>query len=190
VRASRQHQQQLLACDFFTVETLRLQTLSVLFFIELGTRRVHLAGCTAKPTAQWVTQQARQLVWKLQEEWRVMRFLVHDRDSKFPRACDVVFASEEIKAILTPYRAPNANAYAERWVRSVREECLDQLLIINERHLKQVLTEYCQYYNSARPHQGIGQQIPALPNHHPGQGPVQRRDMLGGLLHDYSREAS
>jgi putative transposase len=186
----RQHQRQLLACDFFTVETLRLQTLYVLFFIEVGTRCVHLTGCTAKPTAQWVTQQARQLLWKLQEEGRVIRFLVHDRDAKFPAAFDVAFASEGIKSILTPYQAPNANAYAERWVRSVREECLDHLLIINEHHLNHVLTEYNRYYNCARPHQGIEQQIPESANDQPGQGPVQRREVLGGLLHDYYREAA
>lgn len=119
-----------------------------------------------------------------------MRFLVHDRDAKFPAAFDVVFASEGIKAILTPYQAPNANAYAERWVRSVREECLDHLLIINERHLKHVLTEYSRYYNCARPHQCIEQQIPESAHHQPGQGPVQRREVLGGLLHDYYREAA
>jgi len=186
----RQHQQHLLACDFFTVETLRLQTLYVFFFIEIGTRRVHLAGCTARPTALWVTQQARQLVWKLEEEGKKMRFLLRDRDAKFPSRFDMVFASEGLEIILTPYRAPNANAYAERWVRSVREECLDHLLIINERHLKQVLTDYSQYYNQARPHQGIEQQIPESPNYQPGQGPVQRRDLLGGLLHDYSRDAA
>ena len=186
----RQHQQQLLACDFFTVETLWVKTLYVLFFIEIGTRRVHLAGCTARPTAQWVTQQARQLVWKLQEEGKILRFLLHDRDAKFPSSFDVVFASEGMEVILTPYRAPNANAYAERWVRSVREECLDHLLIINERHLDHALTEYSQYYNQARPHQGIGQRIPDSPNHQPGPGPVQRRDLLGGLLHDYSRDAA
>jgi putative transposase len=185
-----QHHQQLLACDFFTVETLRLQTVYVLFFIEIGKRRIHLAGCTKHPTAAWVTQQARQLVWKLQEEGRALRFLLHDRDIKFPAGFDMVFASEGIKPILTPYRAPNANAYAERWVRSVREECLDRVLIINERHLKHMLTEYSQYYNCARPHQGIGQEIPASANHQPEQGPVQRRDVLGGLLHDYSRKAA
>jgi putative transposase len=186
----RQHQQQLLACDFFTVETLPLQTLYVLFFIEIGTRRIHLAGSTRHPTAAWVTQQARQLVWKLQEQGRGMRFLVHDRDAKFPAAFDVVFASERIKAILTPYQAPNANAYAEGWVRSVREECLNHLLIINERHLDHVLREYSQYYNGARPHQGLRQQIPEAGNQHPGQGAVHRRDILGGLLHDYYRDAA
>lgn len=98
---SRQHQHQLLACDFFTVETLRLQTLYVLFFIEIGTRRIHLAGCTARPTTQWVTQQARQLVWKLEEEGKGMRFLLHDRDAKFPASFDVVFASQTIEVVLT-----------------------------------------------------------------------------------------
>ena len=97
---------------------------------------------------------------------------------------------DAIKVLLTPYRALNANAYAERWVRSVREECLDHLLIINERHLKRVLTEYSRYYNFARPHQGIEQQIPQLANYQLGQGPVKRRDMLGGLLHDYYCEAA
>lgn len=119
-----------------------------------------------------------------------MRFLLHDRDAKFPASFDVVFASQSIEVVLTPYQAPNANAYAERWVRSVREECLDHLLIINERHLEHVLREYGQYYNQARPHQGIGQRIPESANHQPGQGSVQRRDILGGLLHDYYRGAA
>lgn len=129
-------------------------------------------------------------MWKMQEEGRQMRFLLHDRDVKFPASFDAVFAAERIEGILTPYRAPNANAYAERWVRSVREECLDHLLIFNERHLGHVLTEYSQYYNRARPHQGIGQQIPESANYQPGQGPMRRRDVLGGLLYDYYREAA
>jgi putative transposase len=120
----------------------------------------------------------------------MMRFLLRDRDAKFADNFDAVFAAESIEVILTPYRAPNANAYAERWVRSVREECLDHLLIINERHLGHILREYSQYYNRARPHQGIKQNIPESSHHQPGQGPVQRRDVLGGLLHDYSREAA
>jgi putative transposase len=98
----RQHQQQLIACDFFTVETLTLQTLYVLFFIEIGTRRIHLAGSTRHPTAAWVRQQARQLVWKLQEEGKGMRFLLRDRDRKFPTSFDTVFTSEGIEAMLTP----------------------------------------------------------------------------------------
>ncbi len=186
----RQHRQQLLAWDFFTVETLGLQTLYVLFFIEIGTRRVHLAGCTARPTAQWVTQQARQLVWKLQEKGQAMRFVLHDRDAKFPASFDTVFAAENMEVILTPYRAPNANAYAERWVRSVREECLDHLLIFSERHLDSVLKEYNRYYNQARPHQGLRQQIPESTHQYSARGVVQRRNVLGGLIHDYYRDVA
>lgn len=137
-----------------------------------------------------MTQQARQLVWKLQEEGRAMRFLWHDRDAKFSTSFAVVFASERSEIILTPYHAPNANAYAERWVRSVREECLDHLLIVSERHLDSVLKEYCRYYNWARPHQGLRQQTPESTHQQPGNGMVQRREVLGGLLHDYYREAA
>lgn len=101
-----------------------------------------------------------------------------------------MFAAEGIEVILTPYRAPNVNAFAERWVRSVREECLDRLLILNERHLEHVLRAYSQYYNRDRPHQGLQQQIPESPIHQPGQGPVKRRDILGGLIHAYHRDAA
>jgi len=119
-----------------------------------------------------------------------MRFVLHDRDAKFPSSFDAVFASEGMEVILTPYRAPNANAFAERWVRSVREECLDHLLILNERYLGHVLREYCQYYNCARPHQGLRQQIPESGHQYPGQGAVQRRDILEGLIHDYYRDVA
>jgi transposase InsO family protein len=131
----------MLACDFFTVETLHLQTLYVLFLIELGSRRVHLAGCTTHPDNAWVTQQARQLVWQLDEASTPMRFLIHDRDSKFATNFDQVFVSEGIEIVRTPFRTPRANAVAERWVRSVRQECLDHLLILNQRYLIRVLTE-------------------------------------------------
>jgi putative transposase len=183
------YKQQLLACDFFTVETLGLQTLYVLFFIELGTRRVHLAGCTSNPTSAWVSQQARQLCWQW-EERAPFRFLIHDRDSKFTTAFDTVFQSRGIEIIHTAYRAPNMNAFAERWVRSVREECLDRVLIVNERHLRSVLKEYVLYYNTRRPHQGLAQQCPIPIELMPPEGVVQRRDLLGGVLHDYHRQAA
>ena len=112
------------------------------FFIELGTRRVYLAGCTTHPTSAWVVQQARQLVWTLNDEDRSMRFLIHDRDSKFTAVFNTVFQAEGISILLTPYRAPNANAFAERWVRTVRDECLNHLLILNEAHLRHVLKDY------------------------------------------------
>lgn len=191
---------QMLACDFFTVETIRLKTLYVFFFIELVTRRVHFAGCTAHPTSAWVTQQARNVAWTIGDiqdtgdRQLPVRFLIHDRDTKFTCSFDTVFASEGIETILTPYRSPRANAYAfaERWVRTVREECLDRLLILNQEHLLQVLTEYVRYYNGRRPHQGIGQFTPILLSEKrvatPAmRDPVSRRDVLGGVIHDYYR---
>lgn len=179
---------QILACDFFTIETLWLQTLYVLFFIDLGTRRVYLPGITANPHAFWVTQQARQLVWELEESETTFRFLIHDRDKKFTKVFDAIFKSEGINIILTPYRAPNANAYAERWVRTVRTECLDLILILNVAHLRRVLQVYINdYYNVARPHQGIRQQTPIPRNQPVNTGTVQRRKVLGGIISDYYR---
>ncbi len=184
------HQDVVLACDFFTVETLFLETLYVLFFLEIGTRRVHFAGCTAHPTAVWVTQQARQSAWTVQDAGASPRFLIHDRDAQFPSAFDTVFASEGVAIVRTPYRAPNANAYAERWVRSARAECLDHLLVAGEAHLRRVLTEYVAHDNHARPHQGLDQRCPVALPAPVRDGPVRRRDGLGGLLHDDYREAA
>ena len=194
------YKEQLLACDFFTVETICLQTIYVLFFIEIGSRQVHLAGVTSNPDAFWVTQQARQIVWELDERDPPPRFLIRDNDSKFTEAFDTVFRSEGMHVIPTPYRAPNANSFAERWVRTAREECLDHILILNETHLRRVLMEFINdYYNTARPHQGIDQQIP---NHKAGKtsafphgkpqltGSVQRRKVLGGIINDYYRDSS
>ena len=180
----------MLACAFFTVETLFLKTLYVLFFVELGTRRVHLAGCTAHPTVEWVTQQARQLSWQLQDGELAARYLIHDRDSKFSPSFDTVFHTEGVEIVRTPYRAPTANAIAERWVGSVRRECLDHLLIVSEAHLRHVLTAYVRHFNEARPHQGLGQRTPVPRREEGGEGPVRRRDVLGGLLREYVREAA
>jgi transposase InsO family protein len=105
-------------------------------------------------------------------------------------AFDTVFTAEGVTIIRTPYQAPRANAFAERWIRSVREECLDQLLILNERHLHRVLTEYTAYFNHAQPHQGIGQQCPVPPLTRPAHGSIRRRDVLGGIIHDYYRAAA
>jgi hypothetical protein len=119
-----------------------------------------------------------------------MRFLIHDRDKSFAKSFDTVFRSEHIKVIRTPVRAPNANAFAERWVRTVREECLDHLLIINQAHLRRVLREFVMYYNQARPHQGLQQQIPIAKPSACNTGTIRRRDVLGGIIHDYSRVAA
>ena len=181
---------QMLACDFFTIETVFLQTVYVLFFIEVSTRRVYVAGCTDQPDSAWVTQQARQLLWQLQDKNPCIRFLIHDRDTKFTSSFETVFVAEGIETVLTPYQAPNANAFAERWVRSVRQECLDRLLIINQAHLRRVLREYAGYYNKARPHQGLDQRAPIPFPRGPTTGPISRRDVLGGILHDYRRQAA
>lgn len=145
----------MIAVDFFTVETFSLQRLYVLFFIELASRRVHFAGCTANPTGVWVAQQARQFAWTLAERPSPLRFLIRDRDSKFTRDFDTVFASEGIEIIRTPIRAPRANAIAERFVRTVRSECLDWLLIVNQRHLECVLRVFVDHYNCHRPHRSL-----------------------------------
>jgi putative transposase len=183
------YREQFLACDFFTIETLTLQTLYALFFIEHSTRRVYFAGCTAHLDRAWVTQQARQMIWELHDRAVPMRDLIHDHDTKFTGLFDAVFESEGIEIIDIPYEAPNANAFAERWVRSVREECLDKLIILNERHLRRVLTEYIAYYNVRRPHQGIGQDSP-LGLTVSAEGPIRYRNVLGGIIRDYYREAA
>jgi Integrase core domain len=138
----------------FTIDTVWLRRLYVLFFIEVGTRRVHLAGVTANPNGGWVTQQARNLLLVLGERGRQLRFLLRDHDAKFSRSFDDVFRSEGAQVLLTPVQAPRANAYAERWVRTVRAECLDWLLIVSRGHLEQILRVYVAYYNRHRPHRG------------------------------------
>jgi putative transposase len=184
----------MLAVDFFTVETLSLQRLYVLFFIELASRRIHFAGCTASPTGAWVTQQARQFAWRLSERSTPLRFLIRDRDSKFTRDFDTVFASEGVEIIRTPIRAPRANAIAERFVRTVRCECLDWLLIVNRRHLERVLRVFVDHYNSHRPHRSLNlappEPTPKLRVVRPTTTTVvERRDRLGGLVHEYSLAA-
>ena len=186
----RQQAASMLACDFFTVETLSLRRFYVLFFIELESRRVHLAGCTTNPSGGWVTQQARNLSFT--GLFQRMRFLIHDRDSKFSGAFDEVFRSEGIKVIHTPIRAPQANAYAERFVKTVRAECLDWLLIIGRRHLESVLHTCTAHYNRERPHRGLELLTPDWTNADPPSTgeEIKRRDRLGGLIHEYHRAAA
>jgi transposase InsO family protein len=191
----RQQAASVIACDFFTVETVGLKTLYVLFFIELRSRRVHVSGCTAKPDAGWVTQQARNLVLGRPDLEGCLRFLVRDRDSKFTPAFDEVFRSAASRVIRTPVKAPRANAYAERWVRTVRTECLDWLLILNRRHLEGVLRVYVHHYNTQRPHRGLKLSTPEEPREQEPIAPtvranVCRRDLLGGLLHEYYQAAA
>jgi putative transposase len=121
----RAHGESILACDFFTVDTVRLRRLYVLAFISIGGRRIEYFACTSKPDTTWMLQQARNLLMGLDDRGRQVQFLIHDRDAKFPRAFDALLATEKIKVIRTPMQAPNANAHMERWVGSVRRECLD-----------------------------------------------------------------
>jgi transposase InsO family protein len=183
-----------LACDFLTVETVALTRLYVLFVVELERRRVHLVGITAHPTGAWVTQAARNLLMDLAEHARRFRFLIRDRDTKFTSAFDAVFAADGVETVRIPPRAPRANAYAERWVRTVRSECLDWTLVWNGWHLHRVLTRYLEHYNSARPHRGLDLDVPVpalMPTVTalPAAGRVERVDVLGGLIHEYRRAA-
>ena len=181
----------IIACDFFTVETIRLKTFYVLFFIELSTRRVHVAGVTPHPDSGWVTQQARNLA--IEERSTGAKFLIRDRDAKFTRSFDEVFRTEGTRVIRTPIRAPKANAYAERWVGTVRAECLDWIIVLGSRHLERVLRTYVEHYNQGRPHRGLGLAVPEAPPHdHVSVQPdeIKRRDLLGGLLHEYEGAAA
>jgi putative transposase len=193
---------QIVATDFFTVDTLMLKRLYVLFFIELGRRRVWITGVTAHPHGPWVTQQARNVTGELEDEGVEVKFLLRDRDTKYVSGFDSVFTGEGAQVLRTPFRTPNANAHAERFVRTIREECLDHLLIVNARHLERVLRSYVRHYNGHRPHQGISQEIPEAPQSIPMVTPhsslheehgrqrrhlqgVRRHDRLGGLIHEY-----
>ena len=168
-----------------------LGRLYVLFFIDLETRRVHLSGVTANPTGQWVTQQARNLSFVLAERSRPVKFLIRDRDTKFTVGFDDVFGSDGIWILKTPVRAPRANSVAERFVGSVRRECLDRLLIFGRRHLEQVLTEYVLHYNGHRPHRGLQQHSPLTLGApldliaEPDPIDLQRTEILGGVIHEY-----
>jgi putative transposase len=191
----------IVATDFFTVDTLTLKRLYVLFFIELGRRRVWITGVTAHPDAAWVTQQARNVTGDIDDQGIEMKFLLRDRDTKYVANFDSVFTGGGAQVLRTPFRTPNANAHAERFVRTVTSECLDRLLILNRRHLAHVLRSYVRHYNDHRPHQGISQQIPAAVNevarHTVTISPylqrscgdrrrsVGRHDRLGGLIHEY-----
>jgi putative transposase len=176
----------MLACDFLTVETAFLQRIYVLFFISPATRRIEYVACTPNPDGGWVAQQARNLIMRFGDQ-QPFRFLVHDRDTKFSHAFDEVFRTEGIRVIRTPVQAPNANAHAERWVRTLRGDCLDWILIFGRRHLEHVLRVYRCHYNEHRPHRALH----LLPPN--GRAPtplnavthLRRRDLLGGLIHEY-----
>jgi putative transposase len=184
----------ILACDFLHVDTIGLTRIYVLFLMEIATRRVHLLGATTNPTGEWVAQQARNLMAEMGERANRFRFLIRDRDAKYTAVFDTVFHAEGIEVLLTPPQAPRANAFAERWVRTVRRECLDWILIYNTRHLLAVLGEYLTHYNEHRPHQGRGQRPPdsdtlPTPVIDLGTVRVRRRKVVHGLINEYERAA-
>jgi putative transposase len=183
----------ILECDFPTVDTLFLQRFYVLFFIELATRRVYLAGISTNPDGRWVAQQARNLLMQLDDGGPRPRFLIRDRDSKFSREFDEVFGSEGIRVIKAPVRAPKARAHAERWVGSVRRECLDRVLILGRRHLHNVLGAYVRHFNEHRPHRALGQRPPLGDEQQLAEvidfDRLRRSDLLGGLIHEYQLAA-
>ena len=181
----------ILAIDFAHVDTVFLRRLYVLLVIEHGRRRVHLAGITSHPTDAWVTQQARNLLMNLGDRADRFRFLIRDRDSKFTAAFDAVFASADIRIIRTPIRAPRANAIAERFIGTLRRECLDHLLIAGPRHHDIVLREYVQHFNAHRPHRSLDQRSPigGTPPRPGADNRVLRRDRLSGLVHEYLQVA-
>jgi transposase InsO family protein len=173
------------AGDFSCVDTVSLQRLYVLVFIEHASRRVHLGGITTNPTGTWVTQRAREI----SDRFEGFRFLIRDRDAKFTASFDEVFAAEGIEVVRSPVQAPNANAVCERVVGTLRRECLDRLLVFGRRHLEEVLAEYLAHYNGHRPHRALRQRAPDGPPRPlaPDETTtITRRDVLSGLTHEYA----
>jgi hypothetical protein len=181
----------LLACDFFTVDTVFLKRLYVLFVVEVATRRVRILGVTRHPDGAWTAQQARNLLMDLGDRIDSFRFLIRDRDAKFTAVFAAVFASAGVRMVKSPPQAPRANCYAERWVRTVRSECTDRMLIYGQAHLQAVLRAYMAHYNGHRPHQSPQQRPPDQdgPVVVPLEAPVQRRKILGGVTNEYHRAA-
>ena len=181
----------ILACDFLHVDTVFLRRLYVFFVMEIQTRPVHFLGVTAHPTGAWTAQQARHLLMDLGERAARFRFLIRDRDSKFTAAFDEVLADNGTRIIKTPVLSPRANSFAERYVGTLRRECLDHVLIYGERHLHRTLAEYARHYNEHRPHQSREQRPPL---HEPGQAVditarIKHRQVVHGLISEYRRAA-
>ena len=192
----RAQTESILAIDFLHVDCMvSLTRLYVAFVIEHRTRRVHLLGVTRYPTGAWATQVARDFTADLEQTRHRFKHLIRDRDAKFTEAFDTVFASIGIDAVLTAPQTPRMNAIAERFVRTVRAECTDRMLIVGERHLRAVLERYIDHYNRGRSHQGDGMELRA-----PGDGSnvipfpppadrIRRKPVLGGLLNEYQAVA-
>jgi transposase InsO family protein len=185
----------ILAADFLHVDTVALTRLYVLVFIEHGTRRMHIGGVTAHPTGEWTVQQARNLALDLGDRFGDFRFLIRDRGSNFTRSFDAVFQATGTTILCTAVQAPRMNAICERLIGTLRRELLDRTLILNQSHLRAVLAEYQEHYNTARPHQGLGQRVPDVdPGSRvtaadPGTCHIRRKPILSGLINEYERAA-
>ena len=186
----------ILAVNFLHVDTVLLKRLYVLVFIEHGMRRMHLGGVTAHPTGAWTVQQARNLALDLNERFEDFRFLIRDRGSNFTAAFDAVFHATGATILRTAVQAPRMNAICERLVGTLRRELLDRTLILGKAHLRAVLTEYEEHYNTARPHQGIGQRVPDAEHQPPcitagdfHARQIRRKSVLNGLVNEYMRAA-
>ena len=185
----------ILAADFLHVDTVSLTRLYVLVFIEHGTRRMHIGGITAHPTGDWTVQQARNLALDLGERFGDFRFLIRDRGSNFTTSFDAVFQATGTTIVRTAVQAPRMNAICERLIGTLRRELLDRTLVLNQAHLRAVLTEYQEHYNTARPHQGIGQRVPdpdpapRVTAADPGTCQIRRKPVLSGLINEYERAA-
>jgi putative transposase len=190
----RQHAAVTLACDFLTVDTVLLRRLYVLAVICVGSRRIEYVACTSNPDGAWMVQQARNMLMDLDDRGQRPQLLVHDRDAKFSRACDDVFRSQGIRVIRTPLKAPNANAHIERWIGTARRECLDRLLIFSRRQLEHVLRVYVRHYNEYRPHRArdLHAPVPIAKRADPVAPAmaIRRRELLGGLIHEYDAVAA
>jgi putative transposase len=179
------------AVDFLHVDTVLLRRIYALIAVEHGSRRAHLIGVSAHPTGAWTTQAARNLMMDLADRATTIKFLLRDRDSRFTTAFDAVFAADGIRMLISPPRAPRANAICERMIGTLRRELLDRVLIVNERHLRRILTVYLHHFNTARPHRTLGQLAPAQTETGPPQVinladyPVHRRPILDGLMYEY-----
>ncbi|MCX4429834.1 integrase core domain-containing protein [Streptomyces mirabilis] len=177
----------LLAADFFHIDTVALTRLYAFAVMEVGTRTVHILGVTTHPTAAWATQLARNLLTDLGERTSNFRYLLRDRDSRYTQAFDAVFTADDIEILKSAPQTPRMNAHVERFVRSVRAECIDRMLIYNEQHVRRVLAKYTEHYNTARPHRALQLRAPAddpdiIP--FPAQR-IHRHNVLGGLIHEY-----
>jgi len=190
----RTHLELLAGTDFFTAEVLTLRglvTYYVLLFIRLESRRVDIAGLTVHPNKAWMKQIARNATMEDCGVLRDCRYLLHDRDTKFTRSFRAIIASGRVKPLALPACSPNLNAYAERWVRSVKEECLSKVILFGERSLRRALSNYVDHFHAERNHQGKGNVLlfPRATDRQ-REGPVRCRERLGGLLRYYHREAA